>query len=337
LSDISIILDVFGPLFEKLIFSPLVSPAIAKNYEAVPISLLEEFETQDAIESAVLNECLKNKNTILDTVAASTLLAIASYFKLSEAQRNSFIKKFIPDYIPGNILWLTGNIQMPQSKITGFRFSFDFILPKELQETAQQLTETIANALHGKGTYDIQKGITVFEFFYDNCDPTGTNSYAKYAQPKINYPWTTQKHELATGKRVLIVEDNDSIRTHLKQILEANNSGLIITTTESLSEAYHMLREEKNKPDFISLDIMLLEELGIDLPFAMLKNQIPETPIIVVSDVAGSLKMEKTLELYPAVKKVIAKETIHTDPSLFYGCCLDLAISLAKEKPSNAK
>ena len=85
---------------------------------------------------------------------------------------------------------------------------------------------------------------------------------------------------LGTGSNILIVDDDDSIRSLLNQ--ELGDAGYNITQASNGKEALNCVRNQK--PDLIILDIMMPEMNGFDVA-AVLKNdpQTMDIPIIVLS------------------------------------------------------
>ena len=90
----------------------------------------------------------------------------------------------------------------------------------------------------------------------------------------------SQLHKQGKAERLLIVDDDDSIRSLLEQ--ELGDAGYLIDEASNGKEALAKVRA--NKPDLIILDVMMPEMNGFDVA-AVLKND-PETmdiPIIVLS------------------------------------------------------
>ncbi|TMI97610.1 MAG: response regulator, partial [Bacteroidetes bacterium] len=90
----------------------------------------------------------------------------------------------------------------------------------------------------------------------------------------------SQLHKQGKAERLLIVDDDDSIRSLLEQ--ELGDAGYLIDEASNGKEALAKVRA--NKPDLIVQDVMMPEMNGFDVA-AVLKND-PETmdiPIIVLS------------------------------------------------------
>jgi DNA-binding response OmpR family regulator len=90
----------------------------------------------------------------------------------------------------------------------------------------------------------------------------------------------SQLQRKGTAARLLIVDDDDSIRSLLEQ--ELGDAGYLIEEASNGKEALAMVRA--NKPDLIILDVMMPEMNGFDVA-AVLKNdpQTMDIPIIVLS------------------------------------------------------
>jgi len=90
----------------------------------------------------------------------------------------------------------------------------------------------------------------------------------------------SQLNTKGKAARLLIVDDDDSIRSLLEQ--ELSDAGYFIEEASNGKEALAKVRE--NKPDLIILDIMMPEMNGFDVA-AVLKNdpQTMDIPIIVLS------------------------------------------------------
>ena len=89
------------------------------------------------------------------------------------------------------------------------------------------------------------------------------------------------------GSRVLVVDDDDSIRSLLNQ--ELTDAGYIVEEARNGKEAIGMIRA--NRPDLVILDIMMPEMNGFDVA-AVLKNdpQTMDLPIIVLSIVQDKVR-----------------------------------------------
>ena len=97
----------------------------------------------------------------------------------------------------------------------------------------------------------------------------------------------TSSEGLTSRSTILIVDDDDSIRSLLQQ--ELSDAGYFIQEAVNGKDALESIR--KNKPDLIILDVMMPEMNGFDVA-AILKND-PETmdiPIIILSIVQDKIR-----------------------------------------------
>lgn len=92
---------------------------------------------------------------------------------------------------------------------------------------------------------------------------------------------------IAENASILVVDDDDSIRSLLQQ--ELSDAGYLIEQASNGKEALESVR--KNKPDLIILDVMMPEMNGFDVA-AILKNdpQTMDIPIIILSVVQDKIR-----------------------------------------------
>ena len=107
--------------------------------------------------------------------------------------------------------------------------------------------------------------------------PVHLNDLIKQLKEQVAH---SQLNLIGSAAKILIVDDDDSIRSLLQQ--ELGDAGYAIDEASNGKEALEKVRD--NRPDLIILDIMMPEMNGFDVA-AVLKND-PETmdiPIIVLS------------------------------------------------------
>lgn len=92
---------------------------------------------------------------------------------------------------------------------------------------------------------------------------------------------------MANPKRILIVDDEQDIRTYLSTLLE--DQGYATVQAKDGVEAMQKLQAEK--PDLITLDISMPEKSGVKF-FRDLKSddQWKKTPVVIVTGVSEDFK-----------------------------------------------
>ena len=107
------------------------------------------------------------------------------------------------------------------------------------------------------------------------------------------------------NKKVLIIDDEADVRTYLTTLLKKH--GFHTVTAENGQVGLDMARQEK--PDLITLDLMMPNQSGTDFYRNMIKeDDLEATPVIVVSGLAGR---------HLAVRKPAAVFDKPIDPVLF--------------------
>ncbi|MFH1540182.1 MAG: response regulator [bacterium] len=88
----------------------------------------------------------------------------------------------------------------------------------------------------------------------------------------------------APKKKILIVDDEEDIRTFLETLFQDNDYDTCLATNGF--EAMEQLKKEK--PDLITLDLMMPYETGTHFYKNLLKeDELKNIPVIVVSGLAG--------------------------------------------------
>ncbi|MFH1132337.1 MAG: response regulator [Pseudomonadota bacterium] len=106
-------------------------------------------------------------------------------------------------------------------------------------------------------------------------------------------------------KRILVIDDEADVRAYLSAILKKH--GYEVLTAENGDEGLVVAKREK--PDLISLDLMMPNQSGTDFYRNMVKDpELSETPIIVISGLAGR---------HLAVKEPVAVFDKPIDPDEF--------------------
>lgn len=96
------------------------------------------------------------------------------------------------------------------------------------------------------------------------------------------------------GKRIMMIDDDDVIRTLLKRVLEG--VGCIAIPASGIKEALKILPE--NKPDLIILDLSMPELDGFSLLKFRRQNKMVSTiPVIVLSGTKDKKTIERALEM----------------------------------------
>ena len=86
------------------------------------------------------------------------------------------------------------------------------------------------------------------------------------------------------GKKILVVDDELDVITYLKVFLEKN--GYEVVTASDGDEGLKVA--EKEKPDLVTLDIMMPKETGVRFYRRAKKDEaLASIPIIVISGMSG--------------------------------------------------
>ncbi len=97
----------------------------------------------------------------------------------------------------------------------------------------------------------------------------------------------------AEDKTILVVDDEPDIRQYLKAILE--DAGFRVLTAADGEEALRVIKEER--PDFISLDLVMPKKSGHKLLFELRKDrELSRIPVLIVTAHARDEMGRKDLE-----------------------------------------
>lgn len=91
----------------------------------------------------------------------------------------------------------------------------------------------------------------------------------------------------ATTKKILIVDDEPSVRAYLRALLEDN--GYSAVTAENGKTGFEMAKSEE--PDLVLLDITMPEESGVRMFRNLQENsKTKDIPVIVVTGISHDFK-----------------------------------------------
>ena len=98
---------------------------------------------------------------------------------------------------------------------------------------------------------------------------------------------------MVSEKRILVVDDEEDIRIYLRTALE--DAGFVVSTAADGDEA--LLELKKNKPDLISLDLVMPKKSGIKCLYELRHNkEWAKIPVIIVTAHARDEKIRKDME-----------------------------------------
>jgi DNA-binding NarL/FixJ family response regulator len=80
--------------------------------------------------------------------------------------------------------------------------------------------------------------------------------------------------------RILVVDDNPSVRNYLRALLEQRSTWQVCAEARTGKEA--LQRVEKNRPDMILLDFQMPDLNGLDVA-RQISSLFPEIPILMVT------------------------------------------------------
>jgi CheY-like chemotaxis protein len=86
------------------------------------------------------------------------------------------------------------------------------------------------------------------------------------------------------SKKVLVVDDESDVRTFLRTLLKKH--GYEVVTADDGVQGLKLVKE--NKPDLITLDLMMPKQSGTDMYRKLQKDkELVKIPVIVISGLSG--------------------------------------------------
>ena len=104
---------------------------------------------------------------------------------------------------------------------------------------------------------------------------------------------------IAKAKRVLVVDDNRTVRTIVREVLEMRNN-IVCDEAENGLDAVQKARE--SKPDLVIMDWAMPVMNGFEAAVA-LRREMPEVPVVVLTMYDEPMELARTA----CVKAVIPK------------------------------
>ena len=113
------------------------------------------------------------------------------------------------------------------------------------------------------------------------------------------------------AKKVLIVDDDPSVVTYLKALLEDN--GYEVITAKDGNEGLEKTKAEK--PDLLSLDLLMPEKTGIKMFRELRKDEeLKKTPVIMVTGIADQYQAFSEFKKFIANRKIPGPEAYLDKP-----------------------
>jgi CheY-like chemotaxis protein len=124
--------------------------------------------------------------------------------------------------------------------------------------------------------------------------------------------------ERAEDKTVLVVDDEPNVRDYLANLLK--DAGFNVITAGDGHEALEIIRSQK--PDFISLDLVMPRKSGHKLLFELRKDKsLAQIPVLIVTahaqDEMGQSDLEDIIRTMPAPVSTIRKDPIEPGQTLY--------------------
>jgi CheY-like chemotaxis protein len=113
------------------------------------------------------------------------------------------------------------------------------------------------------------------------------------------------------AKKILIIDDDSQVTTYLKTLLKDNSYEVV--TAQNGNEGLE--KAKKEKPDAISLDLLMPEKTGIKL-YRELRNDkaLKCIPIIIVTGIASQCQAFAEFKTFIAKRKVQGPEAYLEKP-----------------------
>lgn len=112
------------------------------------------------------------------------------------------------------------------------------------------------------------------------------------------------------GKKVLIVDDSPEIRSQLRHLFQDQGFEVVGEAANGIEALSAM---DSNKPDLISLDIIMPEMDGMEC-YQFIKRKSPETECIFISILSGDSRVyeafEDSIATYRFVPKPVREELV---------------------------
>jgi len=111
-----------------------------------------------------------------------------------------------------------------------------------------------------------------------------------------------------TDRICLIVDDEPSIRTYLRAILE--REGIQSLEADSAAQALRIIQELGGRLDLVVCDIKMPGEMdGIDLAYSV-RNQFPSVPVILISGYGDLESVRQAAADFEFIQKPFVPKTI---------------------------
>lgn len=116
--------------------------------------------------------------------------------------------------------------------------------------------------------------------------------------------------QVGAGKRVLVVDDEDTTRQTIARLLEAG--GYTVITAKSGDEAMERLAADSDTIDIVLSDVTMPGMTGIDLSY-QIRAQYPSMPVAIVSGDVSELERSIIGRAdVPFIKKPFHAESLYS-------------------------